>query len=318
MPADALPAPTQDVLSTLTGGLSAYSRLYGLPNSPEQLRGILATLLRLYQPDRPALAVDQVAQQVLDGLTPEALKAAIVSRATSALAKAAHRWQQQLEQQMAGIITAYGQRYEPIFTPDALRLAATAVTPLLEGDRPTTFAEVMGLVNHLVQTFDHEGAIPPVIDPAYLALAEKLAISLRQKPLEDAVGETVTAYVERYTPTLINIGFDLIATALGAVLQNQADFSVDTQFTVVDEQLLLEQVSFQLNILRQSPAPSRTAMAIAAEVNTAVEQYRREHHAGTVDVTTGLLSSDGLSVSSSWTSTRLPLASPPDAADLGR
>lgn len=318
MPADALPAPTQDVLSTLTGGLSAYGRLYGLPNSPEQVRGILATLLRLYQPDRPALAVDQVAQQVLDGLTPDALKAAIVDRAISALAKAAHRWQQHLEQQMAGIITAYGQRYGPNLTPETLRRAAMAVTPLLEGDRPITYAEVIGLVSHLVQTFDPEGAIAGAIAPAYLALAEKLATSLSQKPLEDAVGETVTAYIERYAPTLIAIGSDLISTALSAVLQNQIDFSFDTQLAVVDEQLLIEQVSFQLNILRQSPAPSKAAQAIAAEVNTAVEQYRRVHQAGTVDATVGLLSSDGLSVSSSWTSTRLPLASPPDGADLGR
>jgi len=318
MPTDALPAPTSDVLSTLTSGLSAYGRLYGLPNSPEQVRGILATLLRLYQPDRPALAVDQVAQQVLDGLSPEALKAAIVDRASSALAKAAHRWQQHLEQQMAGTITAYGQRYGPILTPETLRRAATAVAPLLEGDRPTTVAEVIGLVSHLVQTFDPEGAIATAIDPAYLALAEKLAISLSQKPLEVAVGETIIAYVAKYAPTLTNIGSDLISTALSAVLKNQTDFSFDTQLAVVDEQLLIEQVSFQLNILRQSPAPSKAALAIAAEVNTAVGQYRREHNhqEGTVDVTTGLLSNDGLSVSSSWTSTRPLLASPPDGGDL--
>jgi hypothetical protein len=219
---------------------------------------------------------------------------------------------------MAGIITAYGQRYGPILTPETLRRAATAVTPLLEGDRPTTVAEVIGLVSHLMQTFDPEGAIAPAIDPAYLALAEKLAISLSQKPLEVAVGETVIAYVAKYAPTLTNIGSDLISTALSAVLKNQIDFSFDTQLAVVDEQLLIEQVSFQLNILRQSPAPSKAALAIAAEVNTAVGQYRRDrnHQEGTVDVTTGLLSNDGLSVSSSWTSTRPLLASPPDGGDL--
>ncbi|MEO1068885.1 MAG: hypothetical protein AAFW95_07155, partial [Cyanobacteria bacterium J06638_6] len=98
----------------------------------------------------------------------------------------------------------------------------------------------------------------------------------------------------------------------GAVLKNQVDFNFDTQLSMVDEKLLIEQVSFQLNILRQSPMPSKTAEELAAEVNTAVEaflQHRRDR-GDVVDVTTGLIGEDGLSVSSPWTSTRPP-ASPP-------
>ena len=112
---DALPsvAPTAEVLKTLTNGLSAYGRLYGLPNSPEQVQGILGTLLRLYQPDRPAIAIDQVAQQVLDGLTPDTLKDAMVDRASSALAKQAHHWQQQVGQQVEGVLAAYMQQHNP-------------------------------------------------------------------------------------------------------------------------------------------------------------------------------------------------------------
>ncbi|WP_035990951.1 hypothetical protein [Leptolyngbya sp. KIOST-1] len=311
--------PTPDVVNTLIGGLSAYGRLYGLPHSPEQMQGLLGTLLRLYRPEQPASLVDAVAQQVLDGLTPAALTNAIVDRTSSALAKEANRWQRHLSDQVQGVLTAYVQRYAPTLTSDTLTGVVKTVIPLL-GEGAMTRSEVLGLVSLVVQTFDldqvRRGAIPKelaaVLNASSWALAQTLATALSQRPMAEAVGETVTAYVERYAPALTTIGADLIATALSAVLKNQVDFDLNTQLTVADDQLLIEQVSFQLNVLRQSPPPSKAAWAIAAQVNTAVEQYRSTHGAN-LDVTAGLLSGDGLSISSPLTSRRRPV--PPLATD---
>ncbi|WP_017298590.1 hypothetical protein [Nodosilinea nodulosa] len=310
MPSEAInaAAPPPELVQTLISGLSAYGRLYGLPNSPEQVQGILGTLLRLHLPEQPAALVDAVAQQVLDGLTPEDLKNAIVSRASSALAKQAHRWQQQLGEKITGVMAAYVQRYAPALTPDTLNSMATAILPLVS-DHAITRAEALGLVSQVVQTFDIDGAIATAINPVYLELAQTLATALSQKPMADAVGETVIAYVQKYAPTLLNIGADLISTALSAVLQNQVDFNIDTQLTIADEKLLIEQVSFQLNILQQQPTPSKAARAIASQVNTAVEQYLQDRE-GHVNVTTGLISGDGLSVSSPLTSSRRPPEGP--------
>lgn len=312
MPPEDLTSPSHnsELTTTLISGLSAYGRLYGLPNSPEQVQGLLGTLLRLYRPEEPAALIDAVAQQVLDGLTPDDLKNAIVDRATSALAKETRRWQQHLEREAQDILAAYVQRYRPNLTSDSLRTIVTAVLPLLGGAiadrRPLTRSEALGLISQLVQSFDVSRAIAAAIDPAYLAIAETLTTALAQRPMAEAVGETVTAYATRYAPTLINIGADLIAAALSAVLKNQVDFNIDTHLSVIDEKLLIEQVSFQLNILQQSPPPSKAAWAIAAQVNAAVEQYRqdRETRQGSVDITAGLVSEDGLSISSPLTSTR--------------
>lgn len=305
--------PAAEVWDTLVAGLSAYGRLYGLPNSPEQVQGILGTLLRLHLPEAPAVLVDAVAQQVLDGLTPEDLKNAIVNRASSALAKATHRWRQHLEERATGVMAAYVQRYVPAVTPDILNGMARSTLPLVS-DRALTRSEAIGLISQVVQIFDVDAAMAAVINPVYLDLAQTLATALSQKPMADAVGETVTAYVQKYAPTLVNIGSELISTALSAVLKNQADFNFDVQLTVADEQLLIEQVSFQLNILQQQPVPSKTAWEIADQVNTAVEQYLqdRSDRQDTVDVTAGLVSDDGLSVSSPLTSTRSLSENPPD------
>ncbi len=309
-PEELTSARDPEVTATLISGLSAYGRLYGLPNSPEQVQGLLGTLLRLYLPKEPAALIDAVVQRVLDGLTADDLKNAIVDRATSALARETHRWQQHLEQQAQGILAAYVQRHRPNLIPETLRTIVTAVMPLL-GDaiadpRPLTRSEALGLISQLVQSFDASGAIA-AIDPTYFAIAETLATALAQRPMAEAVGETVTAYVKNHAPTLINIGADLIAAALSAVLKNQVDFNIDTQLSVIDEKLLIEQVYFQLNILQQSPSPSKAAWAIADQVNAAVEQYRQDRsREGSVDVTTGLVSEDGLSISSPLTSTRQP------------
>ncbi|PZV08303.1 MAG: hypothetical protein DCF32_05180 [Leptolyngbya sp.] len=304
-PEDPTSARDPEVTATLISGLSAYGRLYGLPNSPEQVQGLIGTLLRLHLPEEPAALIDAVAQQVLDGLTPNDIKNAIVDRATSALAKEAHRWQEHLDHQAQNILTAYVQRYRPNLTPD-LRPIVTAVIPLLGGaiadHRPLTRSEALGLISQIVQTFDVNGAIAAAVDPTYFAIAATLATALAQRPMAEAVGETVTAYVKSHAPTLLNVGADLIAAALSAVLKNQVDFNIDTQFSVIDEKLLIEQVNFQLNILQQSPLPSKAAWAIADQVSAAVEQYRNRE--GSVDVTAGLVSGDGLSISSPLTSTR--------------
>ncbi len=299
-----------DLLETLVGGLSAYGRLYGLPSSPEQVQGILGTLMRLHLPEQPAAVVDQVTQQVLDGLTPEALKNVIVSRASSTLAKETHRWQAALEQQVTGTLTAYVKRYGVDLTPENLLTMATAVMPLLD-DRPVTRAEALGLVSQVAQTFAVDDAIAAVIPPHYMAIAQTLATALSQKPLEDAVGETVTAYVQKFSPGLVTVGEDLISNALSAVLKNQVDFGIDVDLNLADRQLLIQQISFKLNILQQSPPPSKTAEAIAAEVDAAVSTYRNDRPSP-VDVSEGVARPGG--VSSPFTSTRRP-ADGSNAAD---
>lgn len=317
-PKDLTSARDPAVTATLISGLSAYGRLYGLPNLPEQVQGLLGTLLRLYLPEEPAALIDAVAQQVLDGLTPDDLKNAIVDRTTSALAKEAHRWQQHLEHQAQNILTAYVQRYRPNPTPD-LRSIVTAVIPLLGGaiadHRPLTRSEALGLISQIVQTFDVNGAIAAAVDPTYFAIAATLATALAQRPMAEAVGETVTAYVKSHAPILINVGADLIAAALSAVLKNQVDFNIDTQLNVIDEKLLIEQVNFQLNIMQQTPPPSKAAWAIADQVSAVVEQYRNRE--GSVDVTAGLVSGDGLSISSPLTSSRLGDRPTTDSPTLG-
>ncbi|HIK46899.1 MAG TPA: hypothetical protein IGR64_18805, partial [Leptolyngbyaceae cyanobacterium M65_K2018_010] len=118
-------------------------------------------------------------------------------------------------------------------------------------------------------------------------------------------------YVNQFVPDLEKIGEDLIEQALNAVLKNQVDFGFDTDLELIDGELLINQISFTLNLMKQSPPPSKTAQQLAAELGAEIQrlQQKRQETLGSADVTQGLVSNDGLSISSGWTSTRRPKSS---------
>jgi hypothetical protein len=206
-------------------------------------------------------------------------------------------------------LVAYGQRYTPIPDTEALRQIVLSLIPLI-GGQALTKSEVYGLLEQVVETFDLDAALTTEINPAVLNVAHTLAKSLSQKPLAAAVGETVVAYVAQGVAPLETVGEHLIERALQAVLHNSINFDLDLDLALVDRQLVMSQVSFQLNLLEQSPRPSKAAQRLAAELVTEIQaiQAQREADLGQVDVTAGTLDHSGLSISSGWTSQRPPAA----------
>jgi hypothetical protein len=85
------------------------------------------------------------------------------------------------------------------------------------------------------------------------------------------------------------------------------DFDLNVDWQLVDRQLLIDQISFKLNLMKQSPIPSKSAQRMAAELSKEIQRFKqqREEGLGPVDVTKGQLSEDGWSISG-WTSTRQP------------
>jgi hypothetical protein len=307
-----MPMLDDELRSTLGG----YGQRYGWPTTVAQRRGLVATLLRLTRqstgiplaPSARTLIIDQVMADWEAGR----LATAIANPTQEAVIDQAHQWQESLTQNLTDTVTAYLQGDGSALEPTDLQGILLTAMPLLAGDRITQ-AEVNGLLDQMVKTFDWEAALVAPINPTVASVVQSLAIALGQKPLATVVSETVTAYVQQFAPTLVTIGEDLIEQALRAVLNNALDFNFDTDLQLVDQQLLITQVSFSLNLMEQSPAPTKTARHIAAEWGEEIGRFKaqRQGDDGTVDVTTGLGSQDGLSISSGWTSTRSPL--PPES-----
>ena len=56
--------------------------------------------------------------------------------------------------------------------------------------------------------------------------------------------------------------------------KNQVEFGIDTDLNLAEKRLMIQQVSFQLNIMKQSPPPSKAAELMAAELNTEIERFK--------------------------------------------
>ena len=299
-------SPTELENHLLTS-LQAYGQSYGLPTSPEQVKGLVATLLRLSLPQVSGLAaavdVAALVDRVVQAYGAEAIALALLNAGQDLLISQAHDWRAGLEQRVQDTLIGYLQRYAPAGLDLAtLRNLAVAALPLVNG-QGITREEVNGLVSKVVNSFDLEKALAAKFNPTLVAVVKELAVAWSQRPLEQAVGETVTAYLQRFAPKLETIGEDLIERALGAVLKNQVDFGLDLDLNLANHQLLIQQVSFQLNIMKASPLPSKTAQQIAAELQAEIgdlQKYRQEHF-GTGNLAAGLGGQDGLSVSSPWT-----------------
>lgn len=299
-------APTE-LESYLLSSLQAYGHSYGLPTSPEEIKGLVATLLRLSLPQIPGLAgateiaalVDRVVQAHGEG----AIAPSLLNAGQALLISEVHDWRAGLEQQVQDTLIGYLQSYTPAgLDLGSLRDLALAALPLING-QDISREEVTGLVSQIMDNFDLEKALAAKFNPTLVAVVKELAVAWSQRPMQQAVGETISAYVQRFAPKLETIGEDLIERALEAVLKNKVDFGLDLDLNLANRQLLIQQVSFQFNIMKASPPPSKTAQQIAAELQTEIrdlQKYRQEHF-GTGNVAAGLGGQDGLSVSSPWT-----------------
>ncbi|NMF83498.1 hypothetical protein [Nodosilinea sp. P-1105] len=301
----AINCPIDDIL----GSLWAYGQRYGLPERPAQRQGLVATLCQLRaRAMSVTVSTHQLElwiQQVLAQFESMAVMQTVVDAAQDRLAQRAYQWQTALEQQVRHTLNAYVQRYAPDLTVEMIQDVVVAAIPLLDYGTITK-AEVHGLVDQLAETFDVQMPLRSTHNPVYIELAATLATVLRQNPLEEAVKQTVTAYVSAVIPRITRIGADLIANALSAILNNQVNFGIDVNVHLVDRQLLIQQVSFKLNTMEQSPIPSKSAEQMAAELHQAVADFLRDrdHSQDLSDPLAGLISEDGLSISSPWTSTR--------------
>lgn len=310
------------LVSELIAATQAYRQQFGLPDSLEQLQGVVGALLRAKAAGQPPAAavgavaervagrfaqpfglsvsaVDALIQQVVAGFEAEDALAAVVGQAHQALAAQAHQYRQQLETEVKQTLWAYLQQYAPAgLAPADLRSTVESMIPLVQTDGITR-AEALDLLSRAATIAASLTSVE--IQPRYLKLAQQLALCLAQKPLETAVSETVVAYLEKYQPALEAISEGLIENAIRAIANLPIEFDWTTELSLKDKRLLIQQVAFRLNLLQASPPPSKTAREVAAELHSEIERFRQARPgAAGLALTEGVSSSDGLEISSPW------------------
>lgn len=293
--------PDTALAQSLAQTLQAYINTYGMPDSQTQLEGIVGTLVSVQQEAqglvRQAHETEALVKQVLAEFHSGDAAAWGIDQVQQTLAQQAHQWRETTERRLKGAVNAYVQQFAPNLPIEEVKSVAMATLPMLH-DRQLTKSEALALAENVAATFSLGSALQAAVGKTSLGIAKNLAIALTQKPLEDAVTETVAAYVRQFAPTVTSIGDSLIENAVEAILRNRVEFDIDTHLNLENRQLLVQQVAFKLNILQADPPSSRTAEEVAAQVHDEVQRFR-EQQAGT-DATAGTLSHDGLSITA-WT-----------------
>ncbi|MBD0334449.1 MAG: hypothetical protein ICV62_03095 [Cyanobacteria bacterium Co-bin13] len=205
-------------------------------------------------------------------------------------------------QNLQGVLNAYMQQFAPDLSEGDLPSTIEAIVPLVVNGGVTK-PEVLALVQRVASLFDRRLGLSQEIKPEYLRLARELFLCMTQKPLEEAVQETIVAYIKAYEPTLESVGEGLIESTLAAIVNGQVEFDWDIELNLEDKNLLIKQVAFKLNVMQADPMPSKTAQELAAQIQGEVARFRKEQAAalGQADLTGGLVGSDALEISSVWT-----------------
>lgn len=299
-----IPIPVHELL----GGLNAYAQTYGVPATPEALTGVVGALItaRLHAMNLPVPSqVEAVIPQVIAGFDAGQLATVAIDGASQHLATAAHHWRTELMTRARAVFDAYVQQQAPALAADAVEETCLAVLAVMPNG-PTTRAESQDILHQVVKTFSLEQTLAAIVPPELGAVASRVAIALQQKPLAQAVTETLTAYTQQLEAGLEaageTISETLIENALAAILNNQVQFDWDLDLRLGDRQLLIQQVSFQINLMKASPPPSKTAQQIAADLRTEIARFQKERAdtLGEVNVAIGITDPDDLSISSPW------------------
>jgi len=264
----------------LLHSLKAYAKTFAVSGNAEQLSAIASAILR-FQPQEGALSLmstDAVIQQVVqqfmvDRGLPDALDLAIDSK-TAQLIQGVHQWQRSLENQVLNTLNAYAQNFQTEQLQNLLPETVLSILPLVE-DAQLHKSEFDFLLQQVKSKFNIENALGQVIEPQYLAIAQKLAKSLQlgnvtqlfeQQLLQGRLqGQSLLEQsVENLTESFVNqelkkfLGSDAVTV----------DIDVDAQ------QMMVKQVVLKFNMMQSSPPPVKSNADISKQLDQEVAKMQ--------------------------------------------
>lgn len=270
-----LDAATQQ---SLRKALYAYMQTYG-GDSLHEARAIAGALLAVKEkagelvPE--GLEIEIWVEQLVQGFNPQVLVERLWDEGEQAIAAQARYWRDAVTAKVQTTLDAYIQKYVPDLDTIQIRDIVATVLPIVE-DVKISRDEAKRLIQVVSEQFDWRTAVERLIEPQWLALAEKTMDAWRHRDVEASAQEVMSAYVKEFQPTAVEIGEGLVEQAVQSVTNNKANLDLDIKLDPETQKLLVKQVIFKFNLMEALPPPSKTALEIARQVRQAVARYRRE------------------------------------------
>jgi hypothetical protein len=266
-----------DAERSLLNSLQAYVNRFDTSNSPEDLLAIASSILTFQQkqgsstklePNEPN-QTEALIQQVVNQFQSEPLSP-VIDAATDTLVQEVNQWRQSLEDQVLNTLNAYARKVHPNQLQNLLPETILSILPLVENVQLRK-SEAESLIRQVESKFNWNSALAQVIDPKFLAIADKLVQLSKFGDLKKRLQDSLLGNRDLINNTLENVTESFVESELAKILGSNTlhmDIDVDAQ------KLMVKQVTLKLNVLHSSATPSKSNEEIATQMDAEIDRFK--------------------------------------------
>ena len=143
-----------------------------------------------------------------------------------------------------------------------------AIIPLIE-DIQLRKVEVESLIKW-ISIFDLNAVLQKVVGTDAVAIAQKVANLLQFGDLETQLLQGVLGGQPLLNHTLVTVTLTLIQQELAKIIGND---NLQFNITLDEQQMMVKQVSFKLNLMQASPPPTKTIQDINNQLDAEIARF---------------------------------------------
>lgn len=263
-----------DAERSLLNSLQTYVNRFDTSNSPEDLLAIASSILTFQQKQGSSIKIEPnqaeaLIQQVVNQFQAKP-RSPVIDATTDTLVQEVNQWRQSLEDQVLNTLKAYARKVHPNQLQKLLPETILSILPLVENVQLRK-SEAESLIRQVESKFNWNSALAQVIDPKFLAIADKLVQLSKFGDLKKRLQDSLLGNRDLINNTLENVTESFVESELAKILGSNTlhmDIDLDTQ------KLMVKQVTLKLNVLHSSATPSKSNEEIASQMDAEIDRFK--------------------------------------------
>lgn len=253
--------------------LDAFSQLFGTPASEIELRAVIGAILMRVEkfqalPQQMVPLIELLATTYRAG--PTATVGALADAAAEMAAKQVKDWLQTRQESLFNGLAAYAQQFDSTLDSATELVDVTQTLIAIISDGQFSAQEGRWLLQSALDKFDVTLALQRWVPPEWFAIAKQVAQYRQNASFESTVFAVVQAYMQRFQA--------LLTPALMEQILKNGTLNIDpSQLLEGDIVKLTDLMMFKMQLLEASPVITKSDEEIAAQVHSAIEQFKATH-----------------------------------------
>ncbi|MEA5477375.1 hypothetical protein VB774_07055 [Pseudanabaena galeata UHCC 0370] len=264
-----------DAEQSLLNSLHAYVNRFDTSNSPEEILAIASSIFTFQQKQGSSIKIESnqaeaLIQHVVNQFQSEPLSS-VTDATTDTLAQEVNQWRHSLEDQVLNTLKAYARKVHPNQIQNLLPETILSILPLVENAQLRK-SEAESLIRQIESKFNWNSALAQVIDPKFLAIADKLVQLSKFGDLKNLLQDSLLGNRDLINNTLENVTESFVERELAKILGSNNTLHMDID--VDAQKLMVKQVTLKLNVLHSSAIPSKSNEEIATQMDAEIDRFK--------------------------------------------